>query len=105
MLIATTDYIAKRVDGTTLTLNINIGAPELDPMSKHGDYRCKVEIPALSFFEYSYGIDAVQSLCLVVQCLKYALKPLMVEGCTFYLPEDLTHELDILSILSPTHRM
>ena len=101
MFIASSKYIAKQVDGTTLTFNINIGPPELDPLSTYRDYRCKVEIPALSFAEYSHGIDAVQSLCLVGQCLKYVIEPLTLAGWTFYLPQDLEHELDILSILGP----
>ncbi|MEH6445732.1 MAG: hypothetical protein V7784_17700 [Oceanospirillaceae bacterium] len=83
---------------------LNIGVPEPDPVSNGADYRCKVEIPELSICEYSYGVDAVQSLCLVVQCLKYILDPLKLEGWKFYFSEDLERELDLLSALFPMHR-
>lgn len=101
MFIATSKYIAKQADGTLINLEINIGQPELDPLSSTKDYRCRIEIPALSFSEYAYGVDAIQSLCLVNQCLSYALKPLITAGCSFYLPQDLQHELDIMMILMP----
>jgi hypothetical protein len=101
MFTASSEYIAKQVDGTLLTIQINVGLPELDPLSSNGDYRCKVEIQALSFSEYSYGVDAVQSLCLVVQCLNYVLKPLISAGWSFYLPQDLQNELDIMAALFP----
>jgi hypothetical protein len=103
MTIASSEYIAKKVDGSLVSLNIRIGFPELDPASNGADYRCKVEIPSLSFCEYSHGVDAVQSLCLVVQCLKYALEPLISEGYKFYFPQDLERELDLLSALLPTN--
>lgn len=101
MFIASSEYIAKQADGTLIKLEINIAQPELDPLSSTEDYRCKVEIPALSFNKYAYGVDAIQSLCLVSQCISYALKPLIIAGCSFYLPQDLQHELDIMMILMP----
>ena len=101
MLIATSKYIAKQTDGTLIKVESNVGLPELDPLSSNGDYRCKVDIPALSFNQYCYGVDAIQSLCLVAQCLSYALKPLIIAGWSFYLPQDLQHELDIMTLLMP----
>ncbi len=103
MFIASSEYLAKQVDGTIVVLKINIGTPEPDPLSNGGDYRCKVEILGLSFSEYSYGVDAIQSLCLVVQCLKSVLDPLALKGWKFYFPQDLNHELDLMSVLSPTN--
>ncbi len=102
MFIASSEYIAKQSDGTLITIKFDIGLPEPDPLSNNEDYRCKVEVPALAFSEYSYGIDAIQSLCLVVQCLHYVLKPLINAGWCFYLPQDLTHELDIMAVLFPS---
>jgi len=96
--LITSEYVAKKPDDTLLTLKVCIGTPEPDG----ADYRCKVEITALSFCEYVYGIDALQSFCLVVQCLKYVFEPLVRKGWTFYLPQDLEYELDILSVYFPT---
>lgn len=103
MFIASSEYVAKNTDGTVVNLTINIGIPEPDPVSNGDDYRCKVEIIGFSISEYSYGIDAIQSLCLVVQCLKYVLEPLTQEGWKFYSPLDLEHEIDLISIFLPTH--
>ncbi len=104
MPIVSSKYVAKKSDGILVMLNITIGSPEPDPESNGADFRCKVEIPELSFNEYSYGIDAVQSLCLVVQCLNSVLGPLVVAGWKFYSPHDLEHELDLLSALFPTFK-
>lgn len=103
MFIASSEYIAKKVDSTVLAIKINIGTPEPDPVSNGADYRCKIEISELSFCEYSYGVDAVQSLCLAVQCLRCVIEPLTLEGWKFYFPQDLEHELDLMSILFPAH--
>jgi hypothetical protein len=103
MFITTSEYVAKKADGTIVILKINIGTPEPDPLSNEADYRCKVEIPVLSFSEYAYGIDAVQSLCLGVQCLRYVLEPLTLEGWKFYCPKDVEHELDLIAVLFPTY--
>ncbi|AZQ84611.1 hypothetical protein EKO29_11650 [Colwellia sp. Arc7-635] len=104
MFIASSEYIAKQVDGTLTALTINIGAPELEPIPNGVDYRCKIEISELSICEYAYGVDAVQSLCLVVQCLRTILEPLKLAGWKFYFTQDLEHELDLLSALFPGHR-
>lgn len=101
MFAASSEYIAKKIDGTTMILTIDIENPELDPLSNYGDYRCKIEILALSFYEYSYGVDAVQSLCLAIEYLKYTLAPLTLASWQLYLPNDLEHEVDMMSVLFP----
>ena len=90
-------YTAKKPDGNLITLCISIGKPELDTESKNGDYRCKVEVSELEFCTYSCGIDALQSFCMVIHCLKNFFEPLLSEGWKFYLPQDLEHDIDILS--------
>ncbi|WP_083543991.1 hypothetical protein [Moritella sp. JT01] len=93
----TSEYAVKQPDGSSLTLKVYVGTPEPDGT----DYRCKLEIPELSFCEYAYGVDALQSLCMVVQCLKYVFEPLVLKGWKFYYPQDLERELDILSAYFP----
>jgi len=97
--LITSKYVAKKPNNNLLTLNVCIGIPEPDG----SDYHCKVEIPELSFCEYVYGIDALQSYCLAIQCLKYVFEPLVQEGWRFYLPQDLECEFDILSAYFPNN--
>lgn len=103
MFIASSEYIAKKADGALVELTVNIGVPEPDPVSNGVDYRCKVEVIGISFSEYSYGVDAIQSLCLVVQCIKYVFEPLKLKGWKFYFPHDLDHEIDLISAILPRH--
>jgi hypothetical protein len=101
MLLATSEYIAKSAAGESVPCVLSLHAPEPDPLSEHGDYRCKVEITGLLFEKYAHGVDALQALCLGVESLRLAIAKLKSEGWTFYFlayPDD---EFDLLSAYFP----
>ena len=61
--IATSEFIAVR-DEDGLKITVSVFAPEPDPESGHGDYRCRIEMAGLSGSVYSHGIDSLQALAL-----------------------------------------
>jgi|GEM_PF-1500497 len=101
MLLATSEYIAKNAAGESVPCVLSLHAPEPDPLSEHGDYRCKVEIAGLLFEKYAYGVDALQALCLGVESLRLAIAKLKSEGWTFYFPAYPDDEFDLLSAYFP----
>jgi hypothetical protein len=64
--------------GTKNFVRVVIGKPELDPKSKHDDYRCKCKISAPNYkiFFYAHGIDEIQ-------CVWIGLRQIRVEIAEF----------------------
>lgn len=94
-------FIALKPDGNRITLTVTVTPPEQDERDDNGDFYCRVEIPELSVQQRSYGIDALQALCLVNPCLRSVFVPLIDQGWTFYLPEDPSEALDLLACYFP----
>ncbi|CAI3800309.1 DUF6968 family protein [Rheinheimera sp. MM224] len=101
MHLATSEYIAKNPVGQSVPVVFNLYAPELDPLSEQGDYRCKIEIPAISFEKYAYGVDSLQALCLAVETLRLTMSSLQSDGWRFYFPQHQDHHFDLLSAYFP----
>lgn len=101
MPLATSEYIAKNPAGQAVAFVLNLHAPELDPLSEQGDYRCKVEIQGIAFEKYAYGVDSLQALCLAVETLKLTLSSLQSDGWSFYFPQHLDARFDLLSAYFP----
>ncbi|WDE07843.1 hypothetical protein SG34_013730 [Thalassomonas viridans] len=89
------EYIAISPDNEKLSLTLEVGLPEPDPNG--GDYRCKICALALEVDEYVYGVDAIQSYCLVSKRLKMLFSQLISEGWKFYFPGYLDMEIDFLA--------
>ena len=79
------EYDAINASGERIKLNIEVRAPELDPLPG-GDFRCKVRIQALNIDEFAYGVDALQAYCLSVKLLKIRLDEKQQQGWRFYFP-------------------
>ncbi|GGI70135.1 hypothetical protein GCM10007978_05080 [Shewanella hanedai] len=94
-----TEYVAIKPDEKELLLTIELGIPELDPISGMSDYRCKFSAPALGIDEYIYGVDAIQSHCMTLKRLRLLFDDLISKGWKFYFPGHLDMEVDIMSIL------
>lgn len=101
MPLATSEYIAKNPAGQAVAFVLNLHAPEPDPLSEQGDYRCKVEIQGIAFEKYAYGVDSLQALCLAVETLKLTLSSLQSDGWSFYFPQHLDARFDLLSAYFP----
>lgn len=80
--MVTGKYVATNPCNEELTFAIEIGFPESD----EGDYRCKLSISELDIDEYVYGVDAIQSYCLVSKRLKLIFNELVSKGWNFYFP-------------------
>jgi hypothetical protein len=87
------EYDAINASGERIKLNIEVRAPELDPLPG-GDFRCKVRIQALNIDEFAYGVDALQAYCLSVKLLKIRLDEKQQQGWRFYFPGRLDHAVD-----------
>lgn len=101
MRLATSEYIAKNTAGDSVSLRLSLYAPEPDPKSEQGDYRCKVEIQGISFEKYAYGVDSLQALCLAVETLRLTIESLISDGWSFYFPTHLDEPFDFTSAYFP----
>ncbi|MBE8233365.1 MAG: hypothetical protein HAW67_06475 [Endozoicomonadaceae bacterium] len=81
-------------DGTQIKITIIVSTPTLID----NDYRCEIKILGLDYRAYSYGVDAVQSCCMMLACIKCLFKKLDADGWVFYYPHSLEEKLDINSI-------
>ena len=87
------EYDAVNASGERIKLNIEVSAPEPDPLPG-GDFRCEVCIKALNIDEFAYGVDALQAYCLSVKLLKIRLGEKQQQGWQFYFPGHLDHAID-----------
>lgn len=101
MPLATSEYQAKNAAGESMPFVLSLHAPEPDPLSEQGDYRCKVEIQGIAFEKYVYGIDSLQALCLAVETLRLTMSSLQSDGWSFYFPQHLDARFDLLSAYFP----
>ncbi len=101
MLLATSEYIAKNAAGQSVPFVLSLYAPEPDPLSEQGDYRCKVEIQGIPFGKYAHGVDSLQALCLAVETLRLTLSSLQSDGWSFYFPQHPDARFDLLSAYFP----
>ena len=101
MPLATSEYQVKNAAGESVPFVLSLHAPEPDPLSEQGDYRCKVEIQSISFEKYAYGIDSLQALCLAVETLRLTISSLQSDGWSFYFPQHLDARFDLLSAYFP----
>ncbi|CAJ1885214.1 hypothetical protein LMBIIBHN_03792 [Aeromonas salmonicida] len=84
--IVTAKFDAVSLEGEQVTLKIAIGAPQPDPKSTSGDYRCKVKLAGLGDKTFIHGIDALQALSLALKFVESELRAFSDAGWHFYLP-------------------
>ena len=89
--MVTGKYVATNPANEEITITIKIGSPEFD----EGDFRCRLSILALEIDEYIYGIDPIQSYCLVSKRLKILFNDFISEGWNFYFPGHIGTDMQI----------
>ncbi|WFO51850.1 DUF6968 family protein [Aeromonas veronii] len=99
--IVTARFDAISTEGEQLTLKIAIKAPEPDPRSAGGDWRCKVKLAGLSDKTFIYGIDSLQALSLAIKFVETELRAFSDAGWQFYLPDCPDHPIDMSACYFP----
>jgi hypothetical protein len=99
--IVTARFDAISTEGEQLTLKIAINAPEPDPKSACGDWRCKVKLAGLSDKTFIYGVDSLQALSLAIKYVETELRAFSDAGWQFYLPGSPNHPIDMAACYFP----
>ncbi|MFQ1713815.1 DUF6968 family protein [Aeromonas veronii] len=99
--IVTARFDAISTEGELLTIKIAIKAPEPDPKSVSGDWRCKVKLAGLSDKTFIYGIDSLQALSLAIKFVETELRAFSDAGWQFYLPGCPDHPIDMSACYFP----
>ncbi|HHQ4515195.1 DUF6968 family protein [Aeromonas veronii] len=99
--IVTARFDTISTEGEQLTLKIAIKAPEPDPKSASGDWRCKVKLAGLSDKTFIYGIDSLQALSLAIKFVETELRAFSDAGWQFYLPDCPDHPIDMSACYFP----
>jgi len=99
--IVTAKFDAVSLEGEQVTLKIAIGAPQPDPKSTSGDYRCKVKLAGLGDKTFIHGIDALQALSLALKFVESELRAFSDAGWHFYLPGFPDQPVDIAACYFP----
>ncbi|MGI9275782.1 MAG: DUF6968 family protein [Endozoicomonas sp.] len=86
--IASSDFIVQHPDATREPLTIRVGIPEEDPLSKNGDYQCRIEFSCLTESDIVYGADSLQALCLAMTHLQQQIESLESAGYQFMCPDE-----------------
>lgn len=89
------------IEGEKLTVKIAIRAPEPDPSSISGDWRCKVNLEGLGNKTFIYGIDALQALSLALKYVESEIGTFTNAGWQFYLPGYSDLPVDITACYFP----
>lgn len=100
--IVTARFDAISSEGAQLTLKIAIKAPEPDPESVSGDWRCKVTLAGLSDKTFIYGIDSLQALSLALIFVETELRAFSDAGWQFYLPGSPDQPIDMAARYFPS---
>ena len=66
---------------------VRIHAPEPDPESDNGDFRCLIEIAGFIEPFFAYGVDSLQALGLAFASLRREIDLLCDEGWELFHPE------------------
>jgi hypothetical protein len=99
--IVTAKFEAVSIEGEQVTLKMAIKAPEPDPKSASGDWRCKVKLEGLSDKTFIYGVDALQALSLALKFVENELRAFSDAGWQFYLPGCPDQPVDIAACYFP----
>lgn len=94
-------FDAISIEGEQLTVKIAIRAPEPDPKSAGGDWRCKVKLDGLGNKTFIYGVDALQALSLALKFVESELRAFTDAGWYFYLPGSPDHPVDMTACYFP----
>ncbi|GKQ99133.1 DUF6968 family protein [Aeromonas hydrophila] len=94
-------FDAISIEGEQLTVKIAIRAPEPDPKSAGGDWRCKVKLDGLGNKTFIYGVDALQALSLALKFVESELCAFTDAGWHFYLPGCPDHPVDMAACYFP----
>ena len=68
--IASAKLFVGKAQETRRRVEFSVFAPEPDPKSKLGDYRCRVHVKGIARPRWVYGLDSLQALGLAFRLIK-----------------------------------
>ena len=99
--IAQWKLYASKNDGPRREVCATVHHPEVDPKSKHGDFRTCVHLDGISKPRYRMGVNSMQSLVLGVAFLRLQIECALVDGWVFFFNENDNEPFDFLSGITP----
>lgn len=86
--IANAKLFIGKTSGPWKNVEISISAPEIDPKSKNGDYRCRVHLKGITPPTWIYGLDSLQALGLAFRSIKSEVEAMKSKGLRLFFTRD-----------------
>ena len=100
-IIAQWNVYASKKGGPRQEVCAKLHRPEVDPKSKHGDFRTLAHLDGISKCRHKMGVNSMQSLVLGISMLQLQVECAMADGWIFFFDETATEPFDLLGAITP----